>query len=305
MALRYELACIGAGNMAEGIVAAVVGKGLYTPGAIAVSDPAPERRDLFARRFGVTVMDDNRRLAAESRRIILAVKPQAFNDVAAGIAGLATGEQLFISIMAGKNARSIAAALAGGGSREGIPAGEGARRDSHASESDTRGRSTSEPATGVRVVRVMPNLPILVGAGMAGICGGAAATARDIADVQAIFNAGGGSVVVPDESLMDAVTAVSGSGPAYFYYFVEAMVEGGKACGLAEADALELAKFTCLGAARMMLETGEPPADLRAKVTSKGGTTQAALESMRQAGVDAKIREAVVAAFNRGRELAG
>ena len=294
MALRYELACIGAGNMAEGIVAAVVGKGLYTPGAIAVSDPAPGRRELFARRFGVTVMEDNRRLAAESRRIILAVKPQAFNDVAAGIADLVTGEQLFISIMAGKSARSIAAALAGGGSREGIPAGEGARRDSRTSEAGT-----------VRVVRVMPNLPILVGAGMAGICGGAAATARDIAEVQAIFNAGGGSVVVPDESLMDAVTAVSGSGPAYFYYFVEAMVEGGKACGLAEADALELAKFTCLGAARMMLETGESPAELRAKVTSKGGTTQAALESMSQAGVDARIRDAVVAAFNRGRELAG
>lgn len=304
MALRYELACIGAGNMAEGIVAAVVGKGLYAPGAIAVSDPAPGRRELFAQRFGVTVTDDNRRLAAESRRIILAVKPQAFNDVAAGIAGLATGEQLFISIMAGKSTLIIAEAL-GGSSREGIPAGEGARRDSRISESDTREQRSNEPAAGVRVVRVMPNLPILVGAGMAGICGGASATAQDVADVQAIFNAGGGSVVVPDESLMDAVTAVSGSGPAYFYFFVEAMVEGGKACGLAEADALELAKFTCLGAARMMLETGEPPADLRAKVTSQGGTTQAALESMRQAGVDARIRDAVVAAFNRGRELAG
>jgi len=149
----------------------------------------------------------------------------------------------------------------------------------------------------------MPNLPIRVGAGMAGICKGAGASEQDVADVQAIFNAGGGSVVIDDESLMDAVTAISGSGPAYFYYFVEAMVEGGKACGLSEADALELAKYTCLGAGRMMIETGEPPADLRAKVTSKGGTTQAALESMARAGVDRAIRDAVLAAFHRGREL--
>jgi pyrroline-5-carboxylate reductase len=268
MAFRYALASVGAGNMAEGIVAAVVAKGVYPRETIIVSDPVAERRELFAKRFGVAVTEDNRELVAASQRIILAVKPQGFDEVAAGITDLVTPVQLYISIMAGKSTAKVAAALGRG-----------------------------------RVIRVMPNLPIKVGAGMAGICKGASASEADVADVQAIFNAGGSSVVVRNEGLMDAVTAVSGSGPAYFYYFVEAMVEGGKACGLSERESLALAENTCLGAARMMLETGEPPADLRAKVTSKGGTTQAALESMRQAGVDKAIRDAVLAAFRRGREL--
>lgn len=271
MAFRYELASIGAGNMAEGIVAVVVDKGVYSRQAILVSDPVVQRREYFAERFGVATTADNRQLVAESRRVILSVKPQSFEAVAADVADAVTADHLFISIMAGKSTAQIAAAL--------------------------------DASVAVRVVRVMPNLPIRVGAGMAGICKGAAAGEEDVAEVRAIFNAGGGSVVLDDESLMDAVTAVSGSGPAYFYYFVEAMIEGGKACGLSESDALELARFTCLGAGRMMVETGEPPAELRARVTSKGGTTHAALESMRQAGVDQAIRDAVLAAFQRGREL--
>jgi len=270
--------------MAEGIVAAVVNKGVFPREAILISDPVEARRQLFAERFGVATTTDNRQLVVESQRIMLAVKPQSFAEVAASVADVATGEQLFISIMAGKSTASIATAL-------------GSRASTDAQT------ATSQKGAIIRVVRVMPNLPIRVGAGMAGICKGAGASEQDVADVQAIFNAGGGSVVIDDESLMDAVTAISGSGPAYFYYFVEAMVEGGKACGLSEADALELAKYTCLGAGRMMIETGEPPADLRAKVTSKGGTTQAALESMARAGVDRAIRDAVLAAFHRGREL--
>jgi len=284
MAFRYAFACLGAGNMAEGIVAAVVNKGVFPREAILISDPVEARRQLFAERFGVATTTDNRQLVVESQRIMLAVKPQSFAEVAASVADVVTGEQLFISIMAGKSTASIATAL-------------GSRASTDAQT------ATSQKGAVIRVVRVMPNLPIRVGAGMAGICKGAGASEQDVADVQAIFNAGGGSVVIDDESLMDAVTAISGSGPAYFYYFVEAMVEGGKACGLSEADALELAKYTCLGAGRMMIETGEPPADLRAKVTSKGGTTQAALESMARAGVDRAIRDAVLAAFHRGREL--
>jgi pyrroline-5-carboxylate reductase len=120
---------------------------------------------------------------------------------------------------------------------------------------------------------------------------------------RAILDAGGDTVELIDESLMDAVTAVSGSGPAYFYYFVENIVAGGVASGLSEEDALKLAEYTCLGAAKMMLETKEAPALLRQKVTSKGGTTQAALEHMNNTGVGNAIRDAVKAAFNRGREL--
>jgi len=272
MGCEYELGFIGAGNMTEGIVASVVGKKLYPPGQVIVSDPVAERRELIASQFGVTTTNDNRQLVADSQRIVLAVKPQIFNDMAAEIADVVRDDQLLVSIMAGMSSEKIAAAF---------------------------------PNVSARIVRVMPNLPIKVGAGTAGLCGGKNATEQGIAEAKALFDAGGGTVVVSDESLMDAVTAVSGSGPAYFYYFVESMIAGGVACGLSESDALKLAEYTCLGAARMMLETAEPPAELRKKVTSEGGTTQAALEYMNKVGVGDGIRDAVRAAFNRGRELGG
>lgn len=270
MADSFALGLIGAGNMAEGIVAAVVASGLYPPSAMAVADPVAERRELFARHYGTAVAADNRELVRRSRRVLLAVKPQSFGEVAGGIADAARPDQLFISIMAGISTGKIASSLSG------VPA---------------------------RVVRVMPNLPIRVGAGMAGVFAGAHATAADLADTRAIFDAGGSTVVIEDEGLLDAVTAMSGSGPAYFYYFVESLVAGGVACGLTEADALKLAEYTCLGAARMMLATGEDPAELRRKVTSKGGTTQAALEHMAGNGVGEALRDAVLKAFERGREL--
>jgi pyrroline-5-carboxylate reductase len=270
MAARFELGFIGAGNMAEGIVAGVLRQKVLAAGQIIVSDPVEARRQLFAEHFGVTVTDDNRRAASESRCIMLAVKPQSFDDVIRPMADAITPQHLLVSIMAGMGTKRIAAAVG--------------------------------PA-GVRVVRVMPNLPIRLGAGIAGIYGGEHATPDDIAFVQRIFDAGGQSIVVKDESLIDAVTAVSGSGPAYFYYVVEAMAAGGTEAGLSPTDALKLAEHACLGAARMMIETGEAPSELRRKVTSKGGTTQAAIEHMDRAGVGRAIREAVKAAFTRGQEL--
>lgn len=270
MGFRYDLGFIGAGNMAEAIVAAVVGRNLYASDRIVVSDPAPERRETANKQFGVAAVADNRQVIADSQRIVWAVKPQNFPEVAGALADAVREDQVQISIMAGLSTKKVAAAFAN------IKA---------------------------RVIRVMPNLPLRVGAGMAGLCRGEFATEQDLADARAIFEAGGGVVVVDDESLIDAVTAMAGSGPAYFYYFVEAMVAGGVECGLSEADALKLAEHTCLGAARMMLETGEAPAELRRKVTSKGGTTQAALDHMRLNGVDKSIREAVRAAFMRARKL--
>lgn len=270
MAGSFEYGFIGAGNMAEGIVAALLGQRLCPPEAVIVSDPVADRLRYFESHFRTAVTSDNRRIVGESRRIIFATKPQQFESVAAGLADLVRDDHLLISIMAGVSTRRIAATF---------------------------------PGVKARVVRVMPNLPIRVGAGMAGLFAGEHATPADLADVRAMFDAGGASVVVPEETLIDAVTGVSGSGPAYFYYFVEAMVAGGVACGLTEADALKLAEYTCLGAARMMVETGELPAELRRKVTSKGGTTQAALEHMECAAVPAAIQEAVVAAFRRAREL--
>jgi len=248
----------------------VIGKKLYSPQQLIVSDPLPARREFFLGHFGVAATGDNRRVTTECRRIVLAVKPQGFNETATTIRDLVRNDQLLISIMAGIGTQRIAAAF---------------------------------PGIRPRIVRVMPNLAIKVGAGIAGLYAGEHATDQDLAETRAIFDAGGATVVLSDESLMDALTAVSGSGPAYFYAFVEAMIAGGVSCGLSEADALKLAQYACLGAARMMIETGEPPTDLRRKVTSKGGTTFAALEHMEKAGVPEAIHDAVRAACERGKEL--
>jgi len=270
MARSYALGFIGAGNMAEGIVAGVLSAGLYEPGRIVAADPVAERRDLFAEKFGVATTERADEVVGAADTIILAVKPQAFGDMAAGLAPELSADQLVVSIMAGWSAGAIAEALGGGS---------------------------------VRVVRVMPNLPIRVGAGVAGIFGGANATPDDVAAARELFDAAGQSVVVDVEGLMDAVTAVSGSGPAYFYYFTEAIVAGGIAAGLDEKQALALAANTCLGAARMMLETDVDPAELRRRVTSPGGTTQAAIESMTAAGVPEAIKTGVLAAAARSEEL--
>ena len=266
MTRQYEFGFIGAGNMAEAIIAAAVKDKLFDGKELVVFDPVAERVQACATRLGVQVAPGNAQVVADSQRILVAVKPQSFDEAISPVADAVGADQLVVSIMAGVGTRRIEAAF---------------------------------PRIDARVVRVMPNLPIRVGSGISGICPGRHATTRDVTDVQALFEAGGGTVVLRDESLMDAVTAVSGSGPAYFYYFVEAMVAGGVECGLTQADALSLAEYACLGAGRMMVETKEPPAELRRKVTSKGGTTQAALEHMSAAGVDQAIREAVRAAFER------
>jgi pyrroline-5-carboxylate reductase len=270
MSAQYQLGVIGAGNMAEGIVAAAVAQKLYSAGQIIVSDPVAERRSLFRDQFGTSVTEDNGEVVTQSAVVMLAIKPQVFAEVAGAFADRITDDHVVISILAGLGTKKIEAAF---------------------------------PKARARVVRVMPNLPIRVGAGVAGLCGGQYASADDIAIAARLMDAGGSSVIVNDEALMDAVTAVSGSGPAYFYYFVEQIVAGGVACGLKEADAMRLAKYTCLGAAKMMLESNDPPAELRKKVTSKGGTTQAALEHMASVKVDEAIQGAIKAAFKRGQEL--
>ncbi len=269
MDFRHAFGSIGAGHMAEAVIAAAIRGGVCRPRDSLVSDPLPERRTLFADRFGVAVTADNARVVSECACVMLAVKPQGFAEVAAELRDLFTPRHLAVSIMAGVSTARVSELLGG------------------------------RP----RVVRVMPNLPIMVGAGMSGLCAGPSATPEDMELVRRLFDTGGETLVVSDESMIDAVTAVSGSGPAYFYAFVEAIVAGGTACGLTEAEALRLARAACLGAGRMMIDTGESPAELRRKVTSRGGTTQAALDHLAGCGVDRAIREAVLAAFRRAREL--
>jgi pyrroline-5-carboxylate reductase len=263
---------IGAGNAAEGIVQGILRSSVLLDDRIIASDPNPERRRVFEQRFRVTTTDDNCRVVRDSYILLLAVKPQQHREVVAEFANLLREDHLLVSIMAGVSTRSLEGCF---------------------------------PHVRARVVRVMPNLASHVGAGMAGVCPGRYASEADLLRAQRLFEAGGRSVHIDDEALMDAVTAVSGTGPAYYYFFTEALVEAAKRIGLSPGYANLLAKQTAFGAARMMMESGEAPDVLRAKVTSPGGTTAAAMASMHDSEVFEKIVAGVIAAFNRSRELGG
>ena len=270
MPTQYEIGVIGAGNAAEGIIHGVLRNSVLLEDRIIASDPNPARRAVFEQRFHVATTDDNLHLVQESYILLLAVKPQQYRDAVREFANKVREDHLIVSIMAGVSTRSL---------------------------------EESFPHIKARVVRTMPNLASHVGAGMAGVFAGRYASEADLLRAQRIFDAGGKSVHIEDEGLMDAVTAVSGTGPAYYYFFTEALVEAAKRVGLSPQYANLLAKQTALGAARMMLEAGEPPDVLRAKVTSPGGTTAAAMASMRDSAVFEHIVAGVVAAFNRSREL--
>ena len=262
-------AILGAGNMAEGILGCALDRKVLQASQVRAADPVDERRKLFAEKFGVQTVSDNAAAARGANVVLLSVKPQTFHAEADALAAAICKDCTIISIMAGIPTATIEQALGGM----------------------------------ARVVRVMPNLPIRLAAGVAGVCKGRFATDEDMAFAIRLFEAGGKAVALDDENLIDAVTAVSGSGPAYFYLFVEAMTEAGVELGLSRDQALTLAEYTCLGAGRMMVETGEDPASLRQKVSSKGGTTLAALEVMEQADVKGKIKAAVKRAFERAKEL--
>jgi pyrroline-5-carboxylate reductase len=266
---KRVFAILGSGNMAEGILTCALDKKVLKASDVRAADPIEERRRLFAEKFAVRVTADNAEAARGANVVLLSVKPQTFHAEAPALAAAVCKDCCVISIMAGITTATIEQKLGGA----------------------------------ARVIRAMPNLPIRLAAGVAGVCKGRFATDEDMAFAMQLFAAGGGTVALEDEALIDAVTAVSGSGPAYFYYFVEAMTEAGVELGLPRKQALVLAKYTCLGAGRMMVETGEDPAILRQKVSSKGGTTLAALEVMEKADVKGKIQAAVKRAFERAREL--
>jgi len=200
--------------------------------------------------------------------LVLAVKPQQFPEALSSVGPQSSS--LFLSILAGV----------------------------------TTGRIERELGGRPRVVRVMPNTPALLGAGAAGICPGAFATEEDLATAETIFGAVG-VVVRTEERLMDAVTALSGSGPAYLFHVAEAMIAAGIEQGMSAEMARQLTLQTIYGAARMLVESGSEPAVLRQKVTSPGGTTEAALKVMSERKLMEIFRDAIAAATKRGRELSG
>lgn len=264
-----RIGVIGGGNMAEALVAGWLSGGRAQAEEVVICEPVAERRAYWQATYGVRVSAENTDALAGTELVLLAVKPQT---MAAALSGLssATYTGIWISIAAG------------------VP-------------TERLGRSLGRDS---RLIRVMPNTPALVGAGVSALCRGGCASEADLAIACGLFEAVG-EVLVVEESEIDAVTAVSGSGPAYFFRLVEAMAEGGVALGLSPDKAMRLAAGTLTGAGRLLAQSGVDAAELRRRVTSPGGTTAAALGVMAAADFAGIVVRAELAAAERSRELSG
>lgn len=260
------LAFVGGGNMAGAIVGGLVAAG-RDPRSIVVVEPLEEQRAKLAAEHGVRTLATADATLAGAALVVWAIKPQAFRDAAAPCAPHVAAA-LQLSVMAG--IRSDAVARAAGTER---------------------------------VVRAMPNTPALIGRGIAGLYARPAAGAADRALVEEVLAPTGRTLWVEREADLDAVTALSGSGPAYVFYLAESMVEAAQAMGLSAAQGRELALATIAGAAELAQRSSEPLAALRERVTSKGGTTHAALTALEAAGVKATFVRAIEAARRRAEEL--
>jgi pyrroline-5-carboxylate reductase len=270
MAIDNRMAFIGGGNMAEALVKGILAAGVAKADRMIVTDPSSDRLEHLRKTYGIMVQKGNIEAVHASDIILLCVKPQVMDKVLEEIAPAADMSKLVISIAAGVTVARIEKALAGN----------------------------------PRVVRVMPNTPALVLAGAAGLAAGTGATDDDMAVAKEIFGAVGRAVIV-DEKLMDAVTGLSGSGPAYVFTFIEALSDAGVKAGLPRQTALELSAQTVFGAAKMAIETREHPAKLRDMVTSPGGTTIAGMHEIEKGKLRATLMSAVEAATKRSRELGG
>jgi pyrroline-5-carboxylate reductase len=266
---------IGAGNMAEAIARGLLRSALYQPADIRATDPSPERQRLFSDELGIVCHADCQKAASEADIVILAVKPFVLAEALNQIQPSLKADSLIISIAAGISTRFIEQGLGGGG----VVVGDGRR-----------------------VIRVMPNTPMLVGKGISGLARGQFATEQDLIAAERIFSAGGKTVRVT-ENLIDAVTAVSGSGPAYVFFLAEALAQAGVAAGLTELQASQLARQTVVGAAALLDQSSDAPAELRRKVTTPKGTTQAAIETLEAGGFVDLMTRAVAAATRRSKEL--
>lgn len=267
--MSYELGIIGAGNMAEAIARGVMSKGVLHADQIIAADVSPQRRELFTS-LGIKTVEDNATAAKDAKVILLSVKPQHMASALAGLGTVMSDRTLVVSIAAGIGTRFIEKNLAG----------------------DKKWR----------VVRSMPNTPMLVGEGMVAISTGANATAADLATARKLFE-GAAEVIEVSEDKMDTVTAVSGSGPAYFFLLVEQMIEAATLLGMTSEQAALLAKKTAVGAAKMLMTSTDTPAELRRKVTSPGGTTEAAITHMQKNDWPQITVDAIRAAERRGKEL--
>jgi pyrroline-5-carboxylate reductase len=261
-----NISFIGGGNMARALIGGLLAKG-WTANDISVVELEQTRREQLRHDFGITV-SEQLPSAARADIIVLAVKPQQLRDAAIFLGSLLQG-QLVISIAAGIRTTALARWLGGYQA----------------------------------IVRVMPNTPALVRCGVSALYSATGASPEQRQQAETVLGAVGDTVWLEDESLMDAVTAISGSGPAYVFYFIEAMQQAAAELGLPPDQARTLSLQTLLGAGQLALQSTETPAMLRAQVTSKGGTTERALDSMEAHGVKSAIVQAIHAAAERSREL--
>lgn len=262
----------GSGNMAEALIKGIIAANVYTPENVFVSDIRAERLKFLSTNYRVVPVQSNAELAVKADTVVLSVKPQNMTEALESVKGAVGAGTLIISIAAGIRVAKIAAVL-----------GE------------------------MAVVRVMPNTPALIGEGASALF--ANKRARPLLEkAVSIFSSVGTTVVVDDEDLIDAVTAVSGSGPAYYFLLMEEMIKAGVKLGLPETIAKDLVLQTAKGAGLLAVEAdkhGESPAELRQKVTSPGGTTAAAMKVLGANNFSRLITDALTAARNRSKELSG
>lgn len=263
-----KLALIGAGNMAEALLRGLLASGLFPARDVLATAPRAERRSQLETAYGIRVSADNCEAAAQADVLVLAVKPQILDSVMAEIAAVLRPDVLVVSIAAGVPMAAIQSRL-------------GAER---------------------RICRAMPNTPALVGAGATAIAMSANAKPEDVDLAKSIFEAVG-MVTVVDETLLDAVTGLSGSGPAYVFMIIEALADAGVKVGLPRRQAQALAAQTVLGSAKLLIDTGQHPGVLKDQVTSPGGTAIAGLHTLEEGGLRTTLINAVQAATNRSREL--
>jgi len=265
-----RLAFIGGGHMATSLIGALCARGLE-PASIIVAEPVTPRREALARDYGVGTTEDNAAAARAADVLVIAVKPQDVRKVAADIAAaIADRRRLVVSVAAGIRLADLGRWL----------------------------------GAGAALVRAMPNQPALIGRGITALCAGPGVSAAERARAESILAASGETLWIEPESLLDVVTAVSGSGPAYFFLLMEALAEAGRAQGLPADVARRLAVVTAAGAGEMAAAADVPPAVLREQVTSQGGTTAAALAVLDAADLRGIFLAAVAAATRRAAELA-
>ncbi|MBI5236316.1 MAG: pyrroline-5-carboxylate reductase [Deltaproteobacteria bacterium] len=279
--LKEKTICfLGAGNLAEALIKGLISSGRLSPGKIVASDKLPNRLVLLAERYEIKIYNENAQAAADSDIIFITVKPQdaaiLMKEIAPVFAGREAVGKVIISAVAGVTTNALLDALQTSGVERPVP-----------------------------IVRAMPNTPVTVRQGATALCAGIYAGRAELDLAAALFGAVGKVIEVADESLMDAVTGLSGSGPAYVFYFIEALIEAGVRLGLNRADAKTLAVQTVLGAGLLASESDAPLDDLRRAVTSPGGTTMEGIKSLEANGFKEIVVGAVEAATKRAKELSG